>query len=619
MMGNGNKNMWLQVLATILLVLLTYPVLEPDYGTGLDSSYVWGLNFLFDNDYTTLTHLIYPYEPLALLRLPTPFNGHYAIFLAFFTLIKTLFVFTALEMTRRRNANLLVSILLMIPVCMIGNIDGFIVGCVALMTLYTIENNRLWPFAVSALISGLALTIKLNIGLQCCSVLFIGWLIYIFIRRDLRKTIVMALTVPVALLVVGIFVYQNFSVMAEAVVGDIHLLVGYSDSLVLEPDHRLWALVVFAFIVVIYPIVLRDKWSHLLYLMLIIPLIASWKHGIVREDCSHFRSIVAFSSLMLTLVPLAQDRFRLTPWVGSVLAVFFLSLNLASLGNGKITSASPKNFITNVVNYNATIERSKKVIDYAYAKRQLPASTKAIIGDGTVDCYPWEHIYAAANNLHWQPHATVELGAGNSLWLNHKSAENFMNDNAVDFIIMHNGITTDTFDGLRSFDGRYMPSDEPEVVSAIFANYIPIDSDQFGLLLQRREFSKNIVADTIARLTVNQNEWVTLPKISDGSALRMAVKGGSSFMGHMRRMFYKPDVSTIDYLMPDSTMHTYRYSPTTAEGGLWAGPMMLSLADVADFMLGNNTAEMPTAIRLNYTHPHCHKDNIQLIFWTERY
>lgn len=80
MMGNGNKNMWLQVLATILLVLLTYPVLEPDYGTGLDSSYVWGLNFLFDNDYTTLTHLIYPYGPLALLRLPTPFNGHTPFF-----------------------------------------------------------------------------------------------------------------------------------------------------------------------------------------------------------------------------------------------------------------------------------------------------------------------------------------------------------------------------------------------------------------------------------------------------------------------------------------------------------------------------------------------------------
>lgn len=609
MMGNGNKNMWLQVLATILLVLLTYPVLEPDYGTGLDSSYVWGLNFLFDNDYTTLTHLIYPYGPLALLRLPTPFNGHYAIFLAFFTLIKTLFVFTALEMTRRRNANLLVSILLMIPVCMIGNIDGFIVGCVALLTLYTIENDRYWPFIVASLISGLALTIKLNIGMQCCSVLFVGWLIYSFIRRDYRKIIVMAFTVPIALFIVGMAVYQSVSVMIEAVIGNIHLLSGYSESLVLEPNHRLWALAAFALTVAIYPFILRGKWSYLLYLMLLIPLFACWKHGIVREDYSHFKSLVAYTSVMMTLVPLAQDRLRLPPWIGSVMAVVFLSLNITSLGSSKLTSASPKNFISNVVKYSTTIENSKKVIDDAYAKRQLPASVKATIGCGTVDCYPWEHIYAAANDLRWQPHATVELGAGNSLWLNHKASENFIGDKAVDFIIMHQ----------ESLDGRYMLSDEPEVITTIFANYTPVDSGQFGLLLKRRESAKKPTVDTIAQLDVCQNEWVTLPEVTEDAVLKVAVKGNNTFIGCLRKTFYKPDVSIIEYLMPDSTVHTYRYSPATAEGGLWAGPMMLSLADVADFMLGNNTAEMPTAIRLNYTHPHCHKDNIQLIFWTERY
>lgn len=605
----GNENRWLQVIATILLVLLTYPVFGPDYGTGLDSSYVWGLNFLIDNDYTTLTHLIYPYGPLALLKLPTPFNGHFAIFLAFYTLLKAFFIFIALEMIRRRNANILISSLLMVPMCMIGNLDSFMIGCVALLTLDTIENNRYWPFIVASLISGLALTIKLNIGLQCCSVLFIGWLIFSFIRRDYRKTIVMALIVPIALFVVGLAVYQSVNVLTEAVIGSIHLLSGYAESLVLEPNHRLWALVAFVLTVAIYPFILRGKWSHFLYLMLLIPLFASWKHGIMREDVSHFRSIIAFSSVMLTIVPLTQDRLRLMPWVGSVTAIVFLSLNLASLGSWNITSASPRNFITNVINYRTTIENSKEVIDNAYAKRLLPTSTKATIGCGTVDCYPWEHIYAAANNLCWQPHATVELGAGNSLWLNHKSTENFIGDKAVDFIIMH----------YESLDGRYLLSDEPEVISAIFTNYVPVDCGQFGLLLQRRESAIKTAIDTIARLDIHQNEWVTLPEVTEDAVLKVAVKGNNTFIGCLRKTFYKPDVSIIEYLMPDSTVHTYRYSPATAEGGLWAGPMMLSLADVADFMLGNNTAEMPIAIRFNYTHPRCHKDNIQLVFWTEIY
>jgi hypothetical protein len=297
--------------------------------------------------------------------------------------------------------------------------------------------------------------------------------------------------------------------------------------------------------------------------------------------------------------------------------VVFLSLNLASLGSGNITSASPKNFITNVVNYRATVERSKQVIESAYVKRRLPTSTKTTIGCGTVDCYPWEHIYAAANNLRWQPHATVELGAGNSLWLNHKSAENFIGDKAVDFIIMHYVNPMQPCDALRSLDGRYLLSDEPEVISTIFANYLPVDSGQFGLLLQRREtiISKDI--DTIVRLNIHQNEWFTLPEIHDGAVLKVAVKGNDTFIGHLRKTVYKPNVSTIDYMMPDGTIHTYRYSPATAEGGLWVGPLMLNLTDVADFLLGNNTADMPIAIRFNYTHPTCHKSEIGLIFWTE--
>ena len=87
-MKKSNTIMWLQAAVTLFLVALTYPLFEPDYGTGLDSSYVWGLNYLFDSDYTTLTHLIYPYGPMALLKLPTPYNGHFAIFLIFYTLVK---------------------------------------------------------------------------------------------------------------------------------------------------------------------------------------------------------------------------------------------------------------------------------------------------------------------------------------------------------------------------------------------------------------------------------------------------------------------------------------------------------------------------------------------------
>ena len=617
-MKQCNKNWWLQVAVTLLLVALTYPLFEPDYVTGLDSSYVWGLNYLFDSDYTTLTHLIYPYGPLALLKLPTPYNGHFAIFLIFYTLVKAAFIFLTLEMARRHKASLLFASLLAIPMCMIGNLDSYIVGGVALLVFDTIENNRFWPFAAATLVSALALTIKLNIGLQCCSVLFIGWLVYIFVNRNLLKFMEMALSVPVALLIVGLVVFQSFNAMTGFAVGAVNLLGGYSEALVIEPNHRLWALIVFTLTLAIYPILQHGKWSRLLYLMLLIPLIANWKHGIVREDYTHFKNLTSFASVMLTLLPLAQDEFRWKPLAASVLAMAMLAVNIGSLGTIRLTAVAPKNVVANFIHYRSNVENSKKIIDNAYASRQLPASTIATIGGGTVDCYPWEHIYLAANNLRWQPHATVELGAGNSLWLNHKAAENFRGDSAVNFIILHPVDPANPNNGLRSLDGRYLLNDEPEIISTILANYAPVDSGYFGLLLRRRETPMKIETENLEQLTINQGEWTALPDYWKDGVLKVAVKGSANLKGRLRSMIYKPDVSTIDYLMSDSTIHTYRYSPATAEGGLWVSPLLFDLSDVAGFMTSCESAEKPIAIRLNYNHPSCHKAEIKLKFWVER-
>ena len=89
---------WFIALLALLPVVLTYPVFEPDFGTGLDSSYVWGLNWLFDNDYSTLKHLIYPYGPLAFLKIPTAPNGHFAFALAFYTVVKWVFAVLMLRL-----------------------------------------------------------------------------------------------------------------------------------------------------------------------------------------------------------------------------------------------------------------------------------------------------------------------------------------------------------------------------------------------------------------------------------------------------------------------------------------------------------------------------------------
>jgi len=57
-----------KIVIAIFIYLFTFPAFEPDLAPGLDASYVWGLNWLFANNYTALTQLIYPVGPLALLK-----------------------------------------------------------------------------------------------------------------------------------------------------------------------------------------------------------------------------------------------------------------------------------------------------------------------------------------------------------------------------------------------------------------------------------------------------------------------------------------------------------------------------------------------------------------------
>ena len=147
---------------------------------------------------------------------------------------------------------------------------------------------------------------------------------------------------------------------------------------------------------------------------------------------------------------------------------------------------------------------------------------------------------------------------------------------------------------------------------------MPVDSGYFGLLLRRREIPIATEMDTLSQLVVNQGEWIALPEFGNGGALKVAVKGSENFIGHLRSAIYKPDVSTIDYLMADSTVLTYRYSSATAEGGLWVSPLPLDLSDVAGFMTSREAPEKPIAIRLKYNHPRCHKAQIELKFWVER-
>lgn len=598
-MALSSNGSWMTTLFALLLTLLTYPAFEPDFSIGLDSSYVWGMNHLFDNNYSTLTQLIYPYGPFAWLRIPVVGNGHYSIFLLFFSLLKFAFAWMLIDLSRRRQQPMILTLVAAIPACLYANIDVLIVADVALLLVTAIEKRKFLFFFLATLLAVFSLSIKVSIGVSSCVVLFVGWLLLIVYQKELKYAKVAAIAVFATLLVVGMLVWHSFPALWQALVGMLRVTEGYSEALVSAPEHKGWSLVLFAISMISLALTLKGKWTRYTYLLLVIPLFASWKYGVTREDFVHFKQLVAFTVCFVVLTGLAQDGFHWLPWLCGIAGYAMLMVNLSALNYSDRPSmaSGPCNLVSRVIKSSELAAESRAYIEKSLNLRKLDNRVVTMIGSATVDCYPWEHVYLAANNLNWQPHKTVELGTGNSEWLNKQSAENFGSQtNAVSYVILHK-VNLEREDGLRSIDDRYLLNDEPAVIDSLLTNYTMADSGWYGLLLRHGNACHKANSGIVMTTTVSWNEWVPLPQQSEETVMRAKVFSHLSFVGWLKKFLYKSDVYFVDYQMPDGSVLTYRYSRSTAESGLWMGPMLKSNAELADFFSDVSTAPQPQAIR----------------------
>ena len=124
-----------------------------------------------------------------------------------------------------------------------------------------------------------------------------------------------------------------------------------------------------------------------------------------------------------------------------------------------------------------------------------------------------------------------------------------------------------------------------------------------GMLLHHGGSHYNLIDDTIASMSVGFGEWIPVPTHRDG-ILKASVGIKHNFAGFVKKTLYKPDIYYVDYLMPDSTVHTYRFSRETASSGLWVSPYVNSYSELASLFCGNTDlpnpnpfASAPTATR----------------------
>lgn len=594
-----------KIVLAVFIYIFTFPAFELDLAPGLDASYVWGLNWLFANDYSMLTQLIYPIGPLAFLKLPAIEGSNFIFCLIVYSILKFWFIADCFWLAEHHSRNFYAAAVLIAVASYFAGFDLMVVFLCIMLCFKYVRTSRISPFILATILAFVGLFVKTSIGVSALSVLFVAWLMDFYKNRSFRRMFAGASVVLAMAILVGMAVIHDFSGLLGYLWGEFHLVTGYGGALSLHPDNNWIVIGVFLFVMIAFPLFTRDKDSKILFFLSLIPLFASWKHGFVREDIMHYQAIITFVIVLWCIILMSRTMRRGIAVFCALLSVMMLYSNMKEIPNykgRKIEYCGVNNFLDVTFGYKDFKERMTSLTDGALACEKLPDEVVSMIGNSTIDFYPWEHTYAKVNGLNWHPRKTVEIGASTSKWLSDVSAENFSGENAVDYVLWHFGN-----DGY-TIDGRYPLNDEPNVVFNILQNYVPKHNGENYVLFGRNQGKRLINKKESETFSAKLDEWISVPD-AGANIQRVKIESGVTFAGFLKKTFFKDEMYYIDYLTDDGELYSYRYVPSTAVDGLWVNPLVTMFVD-------GELAGRVEKIRFRVSSNSCVKDEISLKFET---
>ena len=643
----AEKANYIDVIENIAIVLLiflfTFPKIEPDFAIGLDASYVWALNFLFHNDYNSITQLIYPIGPLGFLKLPSTEGINLEISLAFYSILKIWFIYSFLSLAKQSSkkeklfhASIFLSlarwysqnkikprpyksilklilsysfhILLIGIISYFSPLDFIIIGLAAIYGLKYIQSSKLWLIIPIAILSIIGLCIKSSIGVSAFAILTMTFAINTFQKKDIKLALKFAGIASVSILSVGLIVFQSFSSLFLFIINTLKLTLSYSDALSLHPANNWFLLGGFVLSIIALPIILiKEKNTKIVFLLLFPALFAVWKHGIGRQDITHYTLLVYFVILFWGLILAFSDKKKFQILVLATISIALLYGNMTNIPVYKgirIEINGINNFSESVLHFKQFKSKYKHISLKNVSNNTLDNNVLEIIGNSTIDVFPWELSFIAANNLNYKARQTLQGGSYSS-WLDQKGADDFKLDNGADFLIFH--YVKDKWEGdFGSIDGRFLLNDNPKTIINILNNYSIVYKHKKFLLLEKQE-TNNLGESTLSKTDkTTWNTWIDVPN-ANKEILRIKISSDNNLKGKLRSFFYKSEEYYVDYYTVDDKILTYRYIPDNAIDGIWLYPFIQYPA--------NNTCESDIEkIRFRCSYPQLQKDEIEYQF-----
>ena len=581
---------WLTYFVSALfLLVITFPKILPEYTLAIDPQIHWVFNYLWINDFSQTQHIIFPHGPLTFLNYPLAMGNNLFWSVLIQAVLRFGFIFSFLYLAADSSHKWFRRILTMVLLFFISEfmeLDFIIIGMVTNgVFLHFFKGKNYW-YGLAVVMMTLGFYIKISIGITALTILLSYLVFYFLEKKEIKIFLFQSLFIPISLAVGWFLIYQNFEDFGKYLFGITELVGGNSDSASLYPDNNWWLLGggFLAFITIpIFDIwkkgFRKSQSTWIVYVLLGLSVFAVWKHSMAREDPWHIVKLFAWLMVFFSYVFILQKKIKWSSILLSLTCLFLFHTNIRFTLNmfiNPLDTNGYKNFTEAFFHQKEFFQKNKTKSLQNIEPCKLAAADLAIIGNQTVDCYPWNYAFIAANNLNWQPRPIIQSYAAYTPWLDQQNALHFSSKKAPQFLIWETDILNrDIWEGeLTSIDQHYLLNDEPQTMLQIISNYELVSKGQGYILLKKRKNPFAPKSETQPTQSYKWNEWIKIPYAKSDGLLRANFQYEEIFLKWLKAKTYKDEPLFIEYELTNGEIYQYRFTTLNATEGIWINPLI---------------------------------------------
>jgi hypothetical protein len=562
----------------------TFPGTDIEAKTGLDPSWVIGLNLFAHDGFRFGRDVIFTYGPLGWVVRPLDVGAHLLVGNWARVVLHLLLLGTALWLLLRGPRRLpVVLFLFALPLTAFldRELDYEILGLAVLLITLAATRGPGWLLLIAAALCAVLPFMKFGTGI--CAFVTFAWGLFLGRGRLPRRWVVA--TVLVLFLVCGMLARHLFGGLSgtrEFLLRSAQIASGYNAAMatVGNPAPIRAAGVLMAFLLLAIVGCGARTASGRLLLVSVVPVAYALKHSFVRQDVGH--EVIVLGVLLWTALAalLVSEGRREMVWTGGLLILTGL-LAVASLSPEEI--AKRRTVLADVLRgrrgtrHLAALVRPgvwrdelRRRTEVELASDVLPSSWRATIGEAPVMVGPWEIALCLANALRCVPVPTLQLYSTYTPELDRWSAGR-IREVRPEFILF----------GVGSVDERNMLWDCPETWQVMLRGWdVELrDSSRGLLLLRRRAAPREWGSVPLTSRTVDTREWVQVPERHGPLVASLVL--AESLGGTLERLLLRPRPVILEVLTEAGHAHVQRLIVSTARGGLLLDAMPANVDQLA--------------------------------------